>query len=81
MDRKFDPSTVEITGHWKKGSRSNTLQNVGCVEVAPNNIGGLSFRDSKLGDAGPVHHFNSDEIFAFFTAVKDGEFGEFSPTV
>lgn len=81
MDSTFDPGTVTVTGPWKKGRRSNTLQNVGCVEVAPNSLGGLSFRDSKLGDASPVHHFNPNEIFAFFTAVKDGEFGEFSPTV
>jgi hypothetical protein len=71
------PEEVTMTGDFKKASRSNTLQNLGCVYVAPNSLGGLSFRKNE---SGPVLHFDADEVHAFFDGVREGEFGEFSPT-
>lgn len=68
---------VTVTGPFKKASRSNTLQNLGCVFAAPNSLGGLSLRKNGTG---PVLHFDADEIHAFFDGALKGEFGEFSPT-
>lgn len=68
----------EIIGPFKKATRSNTLQNVGCVEAAPTANGGLAFRDSKLGEASPVLFFASHEIGAFLDGLNNGEFGDFT---
>jgi len=73
----YDPSTVEITGPWATPQRSNTLQNLGCAEFAPNSLGGLSIRDTKLGANSPILNFDATEIHALFHDVRAGRFSQF----
>lgn len=60
-------SDLNLAGPWTRSSPNS------CVEVAPLHGGGSAIRDSKDPD-GNALVFNVDEMRAFFTGVKAGEY-------
>lgn len=62
-----------MPGKWRKASRSFALGN--CVEVAPDEGGGVQMRDSK-DPAGPVLTFTAAEWEAFMDGARKGEFDD-----
>lgn len=54
-----------------KSSFSNPSGN--CVDVTET-LDGVEVRDTKLGDASPVHRYTAEEWDAFIAGVKAGEF-------
>lgn len=57
---------------WYKSGRSNNLGIQNCVKIARNQLGGLTFADSKLGEASPQLNFTPHEVGAFFASVVAG---------
>jgi hypothetical protein len=58
---------------WRKSKRSGALGN--CVEVAPLRTGDIAVRNSRF-PAGPALVYSRDEMAAFLTGAKDGEFDD-----
>jgi hypothetical protein len=76
-----DKAGATVIGDFKKAERSNHLQNINCVEAAPNSLGGLTIRDTTAGPDAPVQHYTRDEVGAFLNGLLKGEFGDFSEFV
>jgi Domain of unknown function (DUF397) len=59
---------------WRKSTRSGQLGN--CVEAAALTGGDVAMRNSRH-PSGPALVFTRDEMAAFLTGAKDGEFDDF----
>lgn len=65
-------SALRLTGAvWRKSSHSGAVGN--CVEVAATGGGNIAVRNSR-DPHGPALIYTRDEMTAFVTGVKDGEF-------
>jgi len=60
-----------LSSSWRKSSESSESAN--CVELRVGPDGMVEVRDSK-DPAGPVLHFSTIEVEAFFAGVRAGEF-------
>ncbi|GAA4861237.1 MULTISPECIES: DUF397 domain-containing protein [Saccharopolyspora] len=58
---------------WRKSRYSGSVGN--CVEVAPLIDGGIAVRNSRYPD-GPALVYSRDEMAAFLSGAKDGEFDD-----
>jgi hypothetical protein len=58
---------------WRKSTRSGAVGN--CVELAPLRTGDIAIRNSRF-PAGPALIYSRDEMAAFLTGAKDGEFDD-----
>lgn len=56
---------------WRKSAHSGAVGN--CVELAPIGNGDVAVRNSR-DPLGPALIYTWDEMAAFFTSVRDGEF-------
>jgi Domain of unknown function (DUF397) len=69
-------SAAGLTGvAWRKSTRSGQIGN--CVEAAALIGGDIAIRNSRHPN-GPALIFTRDEMTAFLTGAKDGEFDEFA---
>lgn len=59
---------------WQKPNRCGEPIGGNCVEVDLSQSGGVFLRDSKLGDASPVHSFTDAEWDAFILSAKAGQY-------
>ena len=67
-------SATELTGvMWRKSRHSGQLGN--CVEAAVLDGGDVAMRNSRY-PGGPALIFTRDEMAAFLTGAKDGEFDD-----
>jgi hypothetical protein len=65
-------SAQRLTGAiWRKSRHSGAIGN--CVELGPIGRGDVAVRNSR-DPHGPALIYTWDEMAAFFTGVKDGEF-------
>ncbi|MEU4239378.1 DUF397 domain-containing protein [Actinoplanes sp. NPDC026619] len=62
---------VEVSGVWRKSTRSNGSGN--CVEVGRLTDGTIGVRDSK-DRTGPILKFTPADFAAFISGVKDDGF-------
>ncbi|WP_344530873.1 DUF397 domain-containing protein [Streptomyces albiaxialis] len=65
------PAGEISSAHWVKSSASTAEGN--CVELAPLKGGGVAVRNSRYPD-GPVLVYTREEMAAFVTGAKKGEF-------
>jgi hypothetical protein len=73
---ELDPATAttQLSGaSWRKSRRSGALGN--CVELATLATGEIAVRHSRR-PTGPVLVYTRDEMAAFLSGAKDGEFDD-----
>jgi hypothetical protein len=67
-------ATIDLAGvSWRKSRRSGALGN--CVELATLVTGEIAVRHSRR-PSGPVLVYSRDEMAAFLSGAKDGEFDD-----
>ena len=58
---------------WRRSTHSGAVGN--CVEIAPLHSGDVAVRNSRFPD-GPVLIYTRDEMAAFLSGARDGEFDD-----
>lgn len=75
MSRNRDMVSRQVQSdlYWRKSARSGANGN--CVELATLSNGNVAVRNSRHPD-GPVLVYTRDEMAAFVSGVRDGEFDD-----